>query len=95
MNIIENLTRRIEEYRPINKNPCKNYATERAARKAVADAAMRAGKLFDRDQKSARFVVFYNEAWGRWIGAMDYTELLSRKSSLGGYIGAIKGFYTY
>lgn len=95
MNIIETLTERIEEYRLTNKQPCKNYATKEAAEKALADASTRAGTYFDKDARPARYVVFYNEAWGRWVGAMDYTELLCRKTTLGGYIGAIKGFYTY
>lgn len=33
--IIEKLTARIEEYYATNKNPCKNYATEEAAKKAT------------------------------------------------------------
>lgn len=95
MNIIESLTARIEEYRATNKQPCKNYASKEAAEKALNDASIAAGKYFDREASPARFVVFYNQAWGRWVGAMDYTELFSRKTFTGGYIGAIKGFYTY
>lgn len=95
MNIIDTLTARIEKYRATNKQPCKNYATEEAAEKALKDAATRAGTYFDREAHPARYVVFYNKAWGRWVGAMDYTELFSRKTFTGGYIGAVKGFYTY
>jgi hypothetical protein len=95
MNIIESLTARIEEYRATNKKPCKSYSTKEAAEKALADASSRAGTYFDKEAQPARYVVFYNEAWGRWVGAMDYTELLSRKTCTGGYLGAIQGFYTY
>lgn len=95
MNIIETLTARIEEYRATNKNPCKNYATKEAAEKALIEASKRAGAYFDQDGVPPRFVVFYNEAWGRWVGAMDYTELFRRKSCMGGYVGAITGFFTY
>lgn len=95
MNIVNTLIARIEEYRATNKQPCKNYASQEAAEKALAKAAEAAGKYFDRDQVPARYVVFFNEAWGRWVGAMDYTELLSRKTCQGGYLGAITGFYTY
>jgi hypothetical protein len=95
MNIIETLTARIEEYRATNKQPCKNYATQQAAEKALTEASKRAGVYFDKDAQPARYVVFYNEAWGRWVGAMDYTELFRRKTCLGGYVGAISGFYTY
>jgi hypothetical protein len=95
MNIINELTARIEEYRLTNKQPCKNYATKEAAEKALIDASERAGKYFDKDACPARYVVFFNEAWGRWVGAMDYTELFGRKTFTGGYISAVKGFYTY
>jgi len=95
MNIIENLIERIEEYRATNKQPCKNYATEAAAEKATKAAAAAAGKCFDRNAQPARYVVFFNPAWGRWVGAMDYSELFRRPTSVGGYVGAISGFYTY
>ena len=95
MNIIETLTARIEDYRLTNKQPCKNYATEQAAQKATAEAAAAAGKYFDQNGESARYVVFFIPAWNRWVGAMDYTEMFRRSSHNGGYLGAIKGFFTY
>jgi hypothetical protein len=95
MNVIENLIERIEEYRATNKQPCKHYATEAAAQKATAAAAAAAGKCFDRNAQPARYVVFFNPAWGRWVGALDYTEIFRRPTSIGGYVGAISGFYTY
>ena len=95
MNIIENLIGRIEEYRATNKNPCKNYATQQAAEKATADAAKASGLYFDRDGKAPRYVVFFVPAWGRWVGALDYTELFKRSTHQGGYVGVIAGFFTY
>ena len=95
MNIIETVTGRIEAYRATNKQPCKNYATESAAEKATAAAATAAGKYFDRDGRAPRYVVFFIPAWNRWVGAMDYTELFRRSTAKGGYVGAIKGFFTY
>ena len=95
MNITENLISRIEEYRATNKQPCKNYATQEAAEKATAKAADAAGKYFDRDGKAPRYVVFFVPAWGRWVGALDYTEMFRRSTANGGYLGAITGFYTY
>jgi hypothetical protein len=95
MNIIETLTARIEAYRATNKQPCKNFATEAAAEKATATAAEAAGKYFDSNAKPARYVVFYNAAWNRWVGAMDYTELFRRSTCTGGYWGAVKGFFVY
>jgi hypothetical protein len=95
MNSTENLISRIEEYRATNKQPCKNYATQEAAEKATAKAAKAAGNYFDRDGKAPRYVVFLVPAWGRWVGAMDYTEMFNRSTANGGYLGAITGFYTY
>jgi hypothetical protein len=99
MNIIASLTARIEDYRATNKQPCKNYATEAAAEKATAAMAQAASDYFDMARltgtRPARYVVFYNEAWGRWVGAIDLTELLQRKTSTGGYLGYCKGFYTF
>jgi hypothetical protein len=99
MNIINDLTARIEEYRATNKQPCKNYATEAAAEKATAEMAQRAATYFDQqgraDARPANYVVFYNEAWGRWVGAIDLTNLLNRSNSTGGYLGFCTGFFTY
>lgn len=99
MDLTATLTARIEDYRSTNKNPCKNYATRAAAEKATAKMAQAAATYFDahgrEDAPSARYVVFFNEAWGRWVGAIDLTELLNRKNSTGGYLGFCIGFYTY
>lgn len=100
-NIIATITARIEEYRKDNKNPCKNYATEAAADKALAKIAKSAAVYFDKNgdfnARPANYIVFYIEAWGRWVGAVDLTGLLARESTTGGYVGfcAEKGFYTY
>lgn len=101
MNMVDQLVARIEEYRATNKNPCKNYSTKEAADKATADIAQRVATHFDInnriDCEPARYIVFFNEAWGRWVGAVDMTELLNRRNSTGGYIGfcSSKGFYTF
>ena len=95
MNLVENLISRIEEYRATNKQPCKNYATQAAAEKATAAAAAAAGRYFDANGKAPRYIVFLVPAWGRWVGAMDYTEMFNRSTANGGYIGAVTGFFTY
>lgn len=98
MNIITNLKNRITEDLAESKNPCKNYATELNAEKAVAEIAMIAAKHFTRQGQevvSARYVVFYVEAWGRWVGCVDMGELLRRPTSTGGYLGICTGFYTF
>jgi len=97
MDIIETLTNRIESYRATNKNPCKNYATREAALKATfAMAQQTANRLAPANEKNplaARYVVFYVEPWGRWVGAVDMTELLRRKN-YGGY-AVCPGFFAY
>ena len=99
MNIIDTLTARIEEYRTTNKQPCKNYGSKEAAEKATAKMAQAAAQYFDRhnsaDAKPARYVVFFNAAWGRWVGAIELSELLSRPNSTGGYLGFCRDFYTF
>lgn len=99
MNVIDTLISRIEEYRKTNKNPCKNYATKEAAEKAVAAVAQAVANYHAKNgqQESARYVVFYNEAWGRWNAAIDLQELIQRHTSTGGYLGfcAQRGFYTF
>ena len=94
MNIIKSLIERVEEYRAINKQPCKNYATEEAADKAAAAEAANLGKRLDRDGKPARYVVFLVPAWGRWTAGIDMTEVMYRPTSIGGYIGT-NGFFSY
>ena len=84
MNIIENVIERVEAYRKTNQNPCKNYATKKMAEIM--------GVRFDTEP--ARNIVIYNEAWGRWIGAIDMSEMLSRKNTRGDS-GFTTGFYSY
>lgn len=99
MNITDTLIARIEAYRAENKNPCKNYATKQAAEKATAAMAQRAATYFDKqnraDARSANYVVAFNDAWGRWVGGIDLTDLLRRENSTGGYLGVCTGFFTY
>lgn len=98
MNIVKSLIARIEDTRLENKNPCKNYATEAAAEKATAKMAMDAATYFTKpgvEVRSARYVVVFDEAWGRWVGGIDLSELLARPTSTGGYLGFTVGFYAY
>ena len=102
MNIIKHLEQRIESYRKENKNPCRNYSTEEKAEKFYSEVAMKAAKYFHKDGnnaqnvQSAHYVVFFNKAWGRWVGGIDMTELLNRPDSTGGYLGICgPDVYTY
>lgn len=89
MNIIKDLTARIEWV------PCKNYATEAAAEKATSAAAQNYGKRLDNTDKSAQYVVFYVEPWGRWVGAINAREVIARPTFKGGYVGPEDGFYSF
>jgi hypothetical protein len=99
MDIIASLIARVEEYRATNKNPCKNYGTQAAAQAAAAKVAQQVADHFAKDRsraaQPAHYVVFYVPAWGRWTAALDYSELLRRDTSTGGYLGVAKGWYTY
>lgn len=99
MDIIQSLVARIEDYRKTNKQPCKNYATKEAAEKATSKMAQAAGTYFDQrnraDAPAARYVVFFVEPWGRWVGAIDLCELLRRPNSVGGYLGFCRNFFTF
>ncbi len=94
MSITSNLIERIEHRREEHKNPCPNYATEMNAEKAAKKMALIAGEHFG-TTNPARYVVFYIESWGRWVAAIDLTELLSRRESVGGYLGVCHPFYTF
>tara|TARA_R110002020_G_scaffold263752_1_gene478444 strand:+ start:269 stop:598 length:330 start_codon:yes stop_codon:yes gene_type:complete len=96
MNIIEYLIKRIEDYRETNKQPCKNYATKERAEKATKKVAEICGRELG-SARSARYIVFYNEAWGRWVGAIDLSEMQSRSDFSGGYLGIASyyNFYSY
>jgi len=95
MNVINDVISRIEDARATNKSPCKNYATEAAADKATKKIAELVGQYHG--TRPANYIVIYNEAWGRWVGAIDLNELISRKDAIGGYLGlaANKGFFCY
>ena len=97
MNTIDTLISRVEEYRTTNKTPCKNYKTKEAAEKATALVAKLAGRHFDRAGNEAEYIVVFNAAWGRWIGAVNLNELVNRKTSVGGYLGVVSqaGFFSY
>lgn len=95
MNVIKTLQLRIAARLLETKNPCKSYATEEAADAAMHKKAALAAKLLAESDMPARYVVFYVEAMGRWVGAVDFTELLARKTAVGGYLGILPGVYTY
>jgi hypothetical protein len=101
MNVVKSLIARIEARRNETKTPCKSYATEAKAEAVAEDLAVEFADYFAAlnatDIRPCCYIVAYNEAWGRWVVGFDFTELFSRKSFSGGYIGVAsdKGFYTY
>ena len=100
MNVITELKARIEKRLTETKNPCKSYKTEASAEKATAKVAQFAANHFSSDMRNldavpARYVVFYVESMGRWVGAIDLNELVQRPTMTGGYLGICGEFYTY
>lgn len=94
-NIIDQVTARIEDYRATNKAPCKNYATKAAAERATAKAAATIGATLWERGTPAPYIVFFNEAWGRWVGAIDLSRVLHAHDCLGGFVAHDTGFFTY
>tara|TARA_R110001632_G_scaffold119141_1_gene231679 strand:+ start:490 stop:789 length:300 start_codon:yes stop_codon:yes gene_type:complete len=99
MNIEKYIIDSIEERRAETKTPCKSYATQARAEKTAASLAQQFANHFAIQEKQhpCRYIVAHDEAWGRWIVAFDFTEMLRRDTSTGGYIGIASdiGFYTY
>ena len=65
----------------------------RVAAKKVAELCQRELDL----RQPVRYIVFYNEAWGRWVGAIDISEIQTRADFKGGYLGIASyyNFYSY
>lgn len=101
MNVVKELIARVEDYRKTNAKPCKSYATEAKAEAVAEELAMTFANYFaafnNTNIRPCRYVVVFNEAWGRWIVGFDFTELLRREGMTGGYVGIAsdKGFFTY
>lgn len=100
MNLIKTLEARIVGDRTAKAFPCKTYKTEVAAEKATNEAARNYAlglaplALSDDQVKSAEYVVFYVEAFDRWVGCINAGEVL-RRPGFGGYVAAEMGFYKY
>lgn len=97
MNIVTEIVNRIEARFQETKNPCKSYATQEAAEKAIASVAHAAAVYYGVSGGPARYIVTFIPAMGRWVGAIDQTELMNRKGFMGGYVFFIgdKGHYTF
>ena len=97
MNIIDELTRRIESHRQDNKNPCKSYATKERAEIATHKVAELVGEDMRLPENKVKYVVFYIEAWGRWVGAIDVKRAANhpRSNWCDLRISSDNGFYSY
>lgn len=87
MNIAKELIARIEEARSTTRTPCKSYATEAGAERVAEERAEAYGQVFDKSGASCRYIVVFNEAWGRWVIGFDMTEMCRRNGFMGGYVG--------
>lgn len=99
MNIEQSIINRIEETRKTRKDACKNYANKEAAEKATLKAAQNVADEFviDRSKPAtpARYLVIFVPSWGRWVGAIELSEVLRRPGYSGGYLGVELGFYKF
>jgi hypothetical protein len=100
MNIAQDLICRIEERRAETQQPCKSYKTEASAAAVAEKLALKYAAHFEARPGSnapCRYLVVFNEAWGRWVVGFDFSELLGRTTSTGGYLGiaSTDGFFTY
>lgn len=97
MNIIKNLQARINERLAETSKPCKTYASYNKADEVGEKFAAKLGKAFDTAGRPARYVVVYIDAMQRYTPAFDYSELFSRSTAMGGYVGmaANAGFYSF
>ena len=95
MNVIQSLITRIEAYRATNKNPCKSYATEKAANLAAEKYAAKIAAYFSTNEKETPdYLVFFNPSWGRYCVAFDVKPLLNKYGGCMG-IASNYGFFTY
>jgi hypothetical protein len=98
-NVVTDLIARIEDRRTETKNPCKHYSTEAKAESVAKNLSKEFATHFaiDKTQQPCRYVVAFDQAWGRWVVGFDLTELMGRTTSTGGYVGlaAQAGFFSY
>lgn len=99
MNISKEIITRVEEARKTNKNPCPNYSTKSGAENAIKKAAKKVAVMLhknsDENARPANYVVVFIESWGRWVGAYDLNEVLSRPDSIHGYENILNKHFSY
>ncbi|AXH72702.1 MAG: hypothetical protein [Caudoviricetes sp.] len=80
-----------------NKNPCKNYKTEKFARRVGQLQSELYGKHFDSIGGMMNFSVVLVPSWGRYVISFDMTEMMKRDTFMGGCITQpnFDGFYTH
>lgn len=95
-NIITTLKDRIAGYYSMNKNPCRHYATEKAAEAAAQKMAKDAAEYFcGNGAEPADYVVFLFEPMNRWVFCIHLTEVMRRSECRGGYVGFCKNVFTF
>jgi hypothetical protein len=107
MNIITSLQSRISRRLTETKSPCKMYKTIAAAEKVAEKVALDGAAYFDgkfqykekalEDVQPMQYVIFYIEETEKYGIGFNMTELLTRKDTMGGYLGVIanQGHYTF
>ena len=98
-NIVKSIYAKLIEHRGSNKSfPCKVYKSEAGAEAVVEKACENIIKHFfiePEKQREAGYLVFYIKEWDRWVAAINFSEVLSRKDCQGGYLGIESDFYKF
>jgi hypothetical protein len=97
MNIIKSLQARIADRLTETASPCKMYKKLSVAEYHGNKMSEEIRGYFGADEP-CRFVIveFTNRAGEKvYTPCFDYTELLRRPETTGGYLGFAEGFYTY
>ena len=100
MNLVKDLVARIEKRLTETKSPCKLYATEKVAESIAETFALEFAQYFARDPSKAhpaRYIVVHIPSVDKYTVGFDLSELMSRSTHTGGYVGIVSasGFYSF
>lgn len=96
MNIIKFLTAKIIERAEETKTPCKLYATEEAAEKAILKV-LNDAKEFYSLSRDIDYLIIFIPALNKWTAVANMSKVFLSSDFKGGYLGFVtdKNFYTF
>jgi len=102
MNITSKLLQRINDRLTETKTPCKLYKSYENADKAGKKVAARSALHFTpcsaevvANVEATHYLVVFIPSIRKYTVCFDLTELVSRRTTSGGYLGICGDFYTY